>query len=81
MLFGKSLLVSDCTPQSEIINKTGCGLIFKSGDHEDMALKLSELLSDNELRNRMGEKGRKAVLEEYNTEIQGTEILKAYAGQ
>lgn len=81
MLFGKPLLVSDCTPQLEIINKTACGLVFKNGDAADMASKLSELLSDRALRISMGERGRKAVLEEYNTEIQGAEILKAYASQ
>lgn len=81
MLFGKPLLVSDCTPQVEIITKTGCGLAFKNGDPADLASKLSELLSDPALRKTMGEKGRKAVLEEYNTDIQGAEILKAYASR
>jgi glycosyltransferase involved in cell wall biosynthesis len=81
MLFGKPLLVSDCTPQVEIVDKTGCGLVFKNGDPTDMGLKLSELLSDPGLRERLGENGRKAVLEEYNTDIQGAEIIKAYASQ
>jgi len=81
MLFGKPLLVSDCTPQLEIINKTGCGLAFKNGDPADMALKLSELLSDPAALISMGQNGRKAIIEEYNTEIQGAEILKAYANQ
>ena len=80
MLFGKPLLVSDCIPQVEIINKTGCGLSFRSGDPEDMALKLSELLSDREKNLIMGEKGRKAVMDEYNTEKQGIAILNAYTG-
>ncbi len=81
MLFGKPLLVSDCTPQVEIITKTGCGLAFKNGDSADLASKLSELLIDPGLRKTMGEKGRKAVLEEYNTDIKGAEILKAYASR
>lgn len=78
MLFGKPLLVSDCIPQLEIIRKTGCGLVFKSGDPSDMASGLSELLSDPEACRRMGEKGRKAILEEYNTDIQGRTILELY---
>jgi glycosyltransferase involved in cell wall biosynthesis len=80
MLFGKPLLVSDCAPQSEIIRKTGCGLSFKSGDSGDMALKLSELISDPEKCREMGERGKKAVEEEYNTEVQGRAIINAYAG-
>lgn len=78
MLFGKPILVSDCAPQVEIIKNTGCGLSFRSGDAEDMALKLSELLSDPKVCSKMGEKGRKAVMEEYNTEIQGSALLNTY---
>jgi glycosyltransferase involved in cell wall biosynthesis len=80
MLFGRPLLVSDCTPQYEIIRNTGCGLAFKSDDPSDMAARLSELLSDPARCRNMGEKGRKAIFEEYNTEIQGRAILQAYAG-
>jgi glycosyltransferase involved in cell wall biosynthesis len=80
MLFGKPLLVSDCAPQSEIIRKTGCGLSFKSGNAGDMALKLSELISDPEKCREMGERGKKAVEKEYNTEVQGRAIINAYTG-
>jgi glycosyltransferase involved in cell wall biosynthesis len=78
MLFGKPILVSDCEPQVEIVRKTGCGLIFKSGDASDMAMKLTELLNDDDKCKMMGEKGRKAVHDEYNTEKQGEAIIKVY---
>lgn len=78
MMFGKPILVSDCEPQVEIVRKTGCGLIFKSGDASDMAIKLTELLNDDDKCKMMGEKGRKAVQDEYNTEKQGAAIIKAY---
>ncbi len=78
MLFGKPLLVSDCIPQLEIIENTGCGLSFRSGDPLDMAAKLLEILSDNDRRISMGENGRKAVLEKYNTEKQGKNIIELY---
>lgn len=80
MLFGKAILVSDCEPQVEIIRKTGCGLTFKSGDTNDMAMKLSQLLNDDDKCKIMGEKGKKAVYDEYNTEKQGESIIKAYEG-
>lgn len=79
MLFGKPVLVSDCAPQVEIIRNTGCGVSFKSGDAEDMALKLSELVSDPGKCSSMGEKGKRAVLEKYNTKVQGQALLKAYS--
>lgn len=78
MLFGKPILVSDCDPQVEIVRRTGCGLTFKSGDASDMAIKLSQLLNDDEKCKIMGEKGKKAVYDEYNTEKQGEAIIKAY---
>lgn len=78
MLFGKPILVSDCEPQADIVSKTGCGLVFKSGDPVDMAEKLSELINDNEKCIIMGERGKQAVMKEYNTVKQGTEIIKAY---
>lgn len=78
MLFGRPILVSDCEPQVEIVRKTGCGLIFKNGDASDMAVKLSELLNDDDKCKMMGEKGKKAVHDEYNTEKQGEAIIKAY---
>ncbi len=80
MLFGKPILVSDCEPQVEIVRKTGCGLTFRSGDANDMAMKLSELLNDEDKCKMMGEKGKKAVYDEYNTEKQGEAIIKAYEG-
>lgn len=78
MLFGKPVLVSDCEPQVEIVRKTGCGLVFKSGDPFDMAEKLSELINDNDKCITMGNKGKRAVMEEYNTVKQGAAIIKAY---
>jgi len=79
MLFGKPVVASDCTPQKEIIDRTGCGLIFKNGDPVDLASKLSILIQDREKRLKMGELGKKAVLEEYNTEFQGYSLIKMYA--
>jgi len=80
MLFGKPLLVSDCVPQMEVIGETGCGMIFKNNDPEDMSLKLSEMISDPDARRSMGKKGKKAVMEKYNTEIMGQSIIEAYTG-
>jgi glycosyltransferase involved in cell wall biosynthesis len=78
MLFAKPLIVSDCIPQVELVKTTGCGVVFRDGDAVEMASRISELLSDPAFCRVMGEKGRKAVTEEYNTEIQGREIIKAY---
>ncbi len=79
MLFGKPVLVSDCAPQVELVMKTGCGIVFKSGDSVDMSGKIIDMLSDPSKCRMMGDKGRQAVLEEYNTVVQGVALLNAYA--
>ena len=78
MLFKKPLLVSDCIPQMELVENEKCGLIFRNNDAQDMALKIKKLMSDPEELIRMGERGKKAVLERYNTKIQGETILEVY---
>ncbi len=78
MLFAKPLVVSDCRPQQEIIYSTKCGLVFRSGDAADLAAQIAILYNDHQLRKTMGENGRKAVLETYNTEKQGRQLVKLY---
>lgn len=79
MLFGKPVLVSDCAPQVELVMKTGCGIVFRSGDATDMSGKILDMLSDPSGCRMMGENGRQAVLKEYNTVVQGATLLNAYS--
>ena len=78
MSCGKPIIVSDCKAQKRIVEENQCGLVYKAGDPQDLAIKI-QLLKDNpELRRTMGEKGRKAVLEIYNTEIQEKQLIELY---
>jgi len=78
MLFARPVIVSDCGPQKDLIETTGCGLVHKSDNAIDLAMKIQYLQDNPELRKIMGEKGRKAVLEIYNTEIQGRQLIELY---
>lgn len=78
MLYGRPLLVSDSTEQKRIVEETGCGLVHKSDDFMDMAEKLISLYQNPQLRKRMGENGKKAILEKYNTDVQAKDILNIY---
>lgn len=78
MLFAKPLLVSNSTPQSELVSEAGCGLIFESGNTKDFAEKVLELYKNQYLA-EIGEKGKKVILSTYNLENFGKEINKIYA--
>jgi len=78
MLFEKPLLVSDCLPQKEIIEETSCGRYFRNNDADDMAKVIKEMLSSPEDLILMGKRGRKAVIEKYNTVVQGEAIEAAH---
>lgn len=66
MLGGKPIIASDCKPQKNLIEKHSCGIIFESiTDFHDAIIRL---LNDKRLREEMGENGKKAIMNEYNTE-------------
>jgi glycosyltransferase involved in cell wall biosynthesis len=67
MLFEKPIIVSDCRPQSEIVEKHQCGFTFRSGDSSDLASKIEILLNNPELAQKMGKNAKKAILSTYNT--------------
>lgn len=75
MAFRKPVLVSDCRPMKRLVEETGCGLVFRSQDAEDLTEKVL-MLRDPALRAEMGAKGRKAVEERYNWEVDGKRLLE-----
>jgi len=79
MLFERPLLVSDCKPQAKIVTEEQCGLVFKSGDSQDLSEKISLLYKNNEQRINMGKNGKKAVEMKYNTDIFGKNLVNLYA--
>jgi glycosyltransferase involved in cell wall biosynthesis len=78
MLFGKPLLVSNSTPQAELVNETGCGLVFESGNRKDFSLKVLELFRCPIL-DKIGQNGRRSVLQTYNLDNFGKELNKIYS--
>lgn len=78
MLFERPLIVSDCKPQAKIVIDENCGLVFKSGDSEDLSEKIVTLYNDKELRIKMGSNGKKAIVEKYNTQIVGKNLVNLY---
>lgn len=60
MASARPIVVTDCFEQARIVKEENCGLICDFTP-EDMANKISKLLSDREIAEKMGQNGRKAV--------------------
>jgi glycosyltransferase involved in cell wall biosynthesis len=73
MAFGKAIIASDCPSQENIIKEEKCGLIFRAGEPEELA-GCARKIADKAFRDKMGENGRKAILEKYNT-ASGNRVL------
>lgn len=53
----------------EMLSLTGGGLLFRPGDARDLAAKLSELMNDPELADRLGEQGARGIAEHYRPDL------------
>ena len=78
MFYGKPLIVSDVKPLKRIVTETGCGLVFRAGDHEELAERLLEAINDVSKQKEMGEKGRRAVENKYNWDTEQKKLLLIY---
>jgi len=76
MLGGKPLIVSDCLPQKNLVEKYNCGFAF-SNDKEFSAAIIT-LLEDEQMRRSMGRNGQNAITGFYNTATFKDRLITAY---
>ncbi len=76
MLGAKPLIVSDCKPQMELVERHSCGLVFS--DIPGMKEAIIKLVSDSDLRIVMGKNGYEAVMRYYNMGILKSGLLGLY---
>ncbi|MGX8690946.1 MAG: glycosyltransferase, partial [Bacteroidaceae bacterium] len=68
MACGIPVVATDTVGFREVVADAETGYVLKDRDPETMAQALLKLLSDKDLRERMGAAGRKRVLENYDWE-------------
>lgn len=73
MIHGKPVIVSSSGGLPEVIGEGG--LVFRGGDHKDLAEKIRMLLGNPELASELVERGYKIALQ-YSMEIVGENYLK-----
>jgi glycosyltransferase involved in cell wall biosynthesis len=77
MLMGKASVVSNIPPLIRVVEDAQCGLIFEERNAASLAEKIIAL-KDPALRERLGENGRRAVLEKYNWRQTVQALLELY---
>jgi len=76
MAGGRPVIVSDCLPQQKLIEKYECGLVYRN--QTELTASIIKLLSDERLRIAMGDKGLRAILNEFNIKKRKSDLLEAY---
>lgn len=75
-MYGKiPILATKCKAQQDLIEDSECGLLYET--YDDFNMQLTLLLDNVDLRNRLGENGKKKLLELYKIEAD-RQFLKIY---
>jgi len=77
MAMSKPVITSDAKPFKRIIDETGAGMVFKSGNPSNFAETLLKMINSPE---NWGDNGRKAVKEKYNWERDANILINMYEG-
>jgi glycosyltransferase involved in cell wall biosynthesis len=79
MSAGVPIIVSDFPLWREIVDGAGCGICVDPGNPEEIAEAIDRLVLDSEAARRMGESGRRAIIERYNWPAEEKKLLGAYS--
>lgn len=77
MACGLPVIASDAPPMQRIVEETGAGLVFKSGDSADLTQAVMQVYSSHE---KYGERGFDAVRKKYNWSIDEKKLLDVVNG-
>jgi glycosyltransferase involved in cell wall biosynthesis len=78
MLVGLPVVASNFPLYKEVVEPDRCGLIVDPSKPEEIAKAMEYLIEHPEEARRMGENGRRAVLEKYNWEKETERLLRIY---
>lgn len=78
MAMGKVVIASDVAALAEIIDDGVTGLVHKKDDHEDLANKISRLITDRALRERLGKTAREWVVAERDWKVIAKRVDDVY---
>lgn len=79
MAFGRAIVASNCNSIERIIRENECGLIFESGNAAELAQSIWQLYRDPDLREKMGRRGKEALMQKYRWEMTVQPLIDYYA--
>jgi glycosyltransferase involved in cell wall biosynthesis len=79
MMLGVPAVLSDIAPLKEVSGNGEFALLFSTGDADDLASKLIQLVGDREDRTRLGVLGKRWALKQYSIETHIANLLKLYS--
>ena len=80
MYLARPVIASDCVPLKRIVGETEAGLVYAAGDPKALAETIVHLAAQPDVRQKMGERGRRAVLETYNWDATARGLVALYRG-
>jgi len=78
MLVGLPVVASDFPLYQDVVEPNRCGLVVDPARPEDIARAMLYLIEHPQEARRMGENGRRAVLDRYNWEQESRKLLRIY---
>ena len=78
MMFSLPVVASDFPLWKEIVEGNECGLNVDPEDPAKIAQAIEYIIENPNIARRMGENGRKAILEKYNWEMEAGKLLNVY---
>lgn len=78
MMCGKPIIVSDGSSMADIVRRENCGLVVPYGDVAEIREAILKLKNDSQLRETLGQNGRKAYEDSYSWRIMGQRLLDSY---
>lgn len=79
MALGLPVVVSDVPPMRRVLEETGAGVLFRSGDPDDLARAIRAMASDPKAAREHGEAGARAVRSHYHWGVDEERLLRAFA--
>jgi len=80
LMAGLPIAVSDQPHRRQIVERYGVGKVFDEKDPRSIARAIDRIVSDEERHQEMRHQARQAAREEFNWEVQGKKLIKAYSG-
>jgi glycosyltransferase involved in cell wall biosynthesis len=79
MMCGKPIIMSDGSSMADIVRKENCGLVVPYGEVEAIKEAILKLKNDWQLRQTLGQNGRRAYENRYNWQIMKQRLLDSYS--